>query len=196
MIDSSIAMKCLAKKYLLNELEYKLDPSELVLVQKNLLTWYKKNRRLLPWRGDPIIISKPVSSTNNIDNLPILNNNNHAYGIWVSEVMLQQTRIETVIDYWLKWMIRFPTIKDLSLATEEEVNQYWAGLGYYRRAQQLLKGAKKIVDEYKEKRNWQSLRRYLEQISNSFFTESMHGFVEDIKREINEFEPFKIGKNN
>ena len=56
--------------------------------------------------------------------------------------MLQQTRVDTVIDKYIQWMTRFPTIKDLAEATEEEVNSLWSGLGYYRRAQYLIKGAR------------------------------------------------------
>ena len=56
--------------------------------------------------------------------------------------MLQQTRVDTVIDKYIQWMERFPTIADLAKATEEEVNSVWSGLGYYRRAQYLIKGAR------------------------------------------------------
>ena len=59
--------------------------------------------------------------------------------------MLQQTRVDTVIDKYIEWMTRFPTIQDLAKATEEEVNSLWSGLGYYRRAQYLVKGAKVCV---------------------------------------------------
>lgn len=71
-----------------------------------------------------------------------------AYGTWVSEIMLQQTRVEAVIPYYLKWMQSFPTVHDLANATEEQVNSHWAGLGFYRRARMLHSGAKKIVDKY------------------------------------------------
>lgn len=71
-----------------------------------------------------------------------------AYGIWVSEIMLQQTRVEAVIPYWLKWMNSFPTVQDLANATDEEVNSHWAGLGFYRRARYLHKGAKTVVNDY------------------------------------------------
>lgn len=60
----------------------------------------------------------------------------------VSEVMLQQTQVETVIRYWKAWMERFPTIADLAAASEEDVREAWRGLGYYRRASMLLRGAK------------------------------------------------------
>lgn len=83
------------------------------------------------------------------------NNNYHRtypitpYGIWVSEVMLQQTRVEAVIDYWMKWMNLFPTIKALSNATEDEVNTAWVGLGYYRRARFLHTASKEIINNPK-----------------------------------------------
>jgi A/G-specific adenine glycosylase len=71
-----------------------------------------------------------------------------AYGIWVSEMMLQQTRVETVIEYWTRWMVRFPTVRELARATVDEVNSMWAGLGYYRRARFLLHGAQTIVEKH------------------------------------------------
>ena len=71
-----------------------------------------------------------------------------AYGIWVSEVMLQQTRVETVIPFWIKWMNSFPTVHDLASATEDQVNSHWAGLGFYRRARLLHQGAKLVVKDY------------------------------------------------
>lgn len=89
----------------------------------------------MPWRGDTIDgYPKPPPCS--------------AYGTWVSEVMLQQTRVETVIAYWHKWMERFPSIAQLAAATPDEVNTYWAGLGYYRRAQNLLKGAHVVMEKF------------------------------------------------
>lgn len=85
------------------------------------------------------------------------NNNNttiytaSAYGTWVSEIMLQQTRVEAVIPYWLKWMDAFPTPQALADATEEQVNAHWAGLGFYRRARMLHAAAKVIVNDYNGK---------------------------------------------
>jgi A/G-specific adenine glycosylase len=99
-------------------------------VRSKLVNWYKLNRRKMPWRGDDTQI--PVSP----------------YGIWISEVMLQQTRVETVISYWNKWMQKYPTISDLAKATPDDVNTLWSGLGYYRRAQNLLLGAKHIVSKH------------------------------------------------
>ena len=72
-------------------------------------------------------------------------------GTWVSEIMLQQTRVETVIPYWYRWMEAFPDVRTLSLQTPEAVNALWAGLGYYRRAQSLLKGAQMLVQLHDDK---------------------------------------------
>eukprot|EP01052_Picozoa_sp_SAG31_P034240 SAG31_NODE_3973_length_3702_cov_3.586848_2_plen_259_part_00 len=69
-----------------------------------------------------------------------------AYGTWVSEIMLQQTRVETVIPYYIKWMERWPTAAALAAATAEEVNAAWAGLGYYRRARLLHQGAQLVAN--------------------------------------------------
>ncbi len=95
-----------------------------------LLSWYYGNRRMMPWRGDQTDI--PVT----------------AYSVWVSEVMLQQTRVETVIEYWNRWMRAFPSLQTLAQASPEEVNRLWAGLGYYRRAQNLLAGAKYVMENF------------------------------------------------
>jgi A/G-specific adenine glycosylase len=69
------------------------------------------------------------------------------YSVWVSEIMLQQTQVTTVIDYYNRFMKKFPTIKALANADEEEVMQLWSGLGYYRRARFLHEGAQMIVGE-------------------------------------------------
>ncbi|RYE85274.1 MAG: A/G-specific adenine glycosylase, partial [Methanosarcinales archaeon] len=63
--------------------------------------------------------------------------------------MLQQTRVETVIPYWLKWMRAFPNVQALASASEADVFALWAGLGYYRRASNLLKGAQQVVADFK-----------------------------------------------
>jgi len=94
-------------------------------LQSRLLNWYNKNKRTLPWRDHP-----------------------DAYAIWVSEIMLQQTRVETVISYFEKWMQLFPTVQALSDASEREVLNAWEGLGYYSRARNLHKAAKMMVSEY------------------------------------------------
>ena len=90
----------------------------------SLLAWFIDRRRDLPWRrmADP-------------------------YATWVSEIMLQQTRVEAVIPYFERWMQKFPTVHELAVAAEEEVMQHWAGLGYYRRARLLHKAAASVVHE-------------------------------------------------
>ncbi|XVE72617.1 hypothetical protein DITRI_Ditri11bG0052400 [Diplodiscus trichospermus] len=105
-------------------------------IRASLLEWYDKNQRDLPWRTR-------IKSGNgkNIKE----EEEERAYGVWVSEVMLQQTRVQTVIDYYNRWMQKWPTLQHLAQASLEEVNEMWAGLGYYRRARFLLEGAKMIV---------------------------------------------------
>ncbi|PON79516.1 A/G-specific adenine glycosylase MutY [Parasponia andersonii] len=98
-------------------------------IRGSLLGWYGLNRRELPWRLAEDHIEKG------------------AYRIWVSEVMLQQTRVQTVIHYFKRWISKWPTLRHLSQASLDEVNEMWAGLGYYRRARYLLEGAKMIVAE-------------------------------------------------
>jgi len=92
---------------------------------KNLLTWYQSNKRSLPWRET-----------------------NDSYAIWVSEIMLQQTRVETVIDYYQKWLKLYPDVHSLATASEQEVLKAWEGLGYYSRARNLHRTAQIICDKY------------------------------------------------
>lgn len=87
-----------------------------------LLGWYEATKRDLPWRR--------TSS---------------AYAVWVSEIMLQQTQVATVISYFERWMEAFPQVEDLAAADEQAVLAHWAGLGYYRRARMLHAGAMEIV---------------------------------------------------
>ncbi len=89
-----------------------------------LLEWFDGHRRDLPWRGE-----------------------HDPYAVWVSEVMLQQTRVQTVVDYFERWMERFPTVEALAEASVEEVLQLWSGLGYYRRARYLHRGAQQVVEQ-------------------------------------------------
>ncbi len=89
-----------------------------------LLSWYGEHKRSLPWRE-----------------------NVTPYRVWVSEIMLQQTRVEAARDYYLKWMERFPTLSDLAVADEEEVLKQWEGLGYYSRARNLHKAAKILFEK-------------------------------------------------
>jgi A/G-specific adenine glycosylase len=91
-------------------------------IRKRLLSWFRKYRRALPWRL-----------------------NKDPYRIWVSEIMLQQTRVAAVIPYYERFLERFPNIRALAEAPEEEVLRLWAGLGYYSRARNLQSAAKQIV---------------------------------------------------
>lgn len=92
---------------------------------RQLLAWYRRNARILPWRGHP-----------------------DPYAVWVSEIMLQQTRVETVIPYFQRWMKRFPTIKSLAEASEQDILNLWEGLGYYSRARNLHNAAIIVVERY------------------------------------------------
>ena len=98
------------------------SPAELV---QQLLDWYRASHRELPWRrnADP-------------------------YRVWVSEVMLQQTRVEAVLPYYERFLRRFPTVESLASAPGQEVLAKWAGLGYYRRARMLHDAAKRIVGDF------------------------------------------------
>ncbi len=90
-----------------------------------LLNWYNKHKRILPWRDHP-----------------------DSYAVWVSEIMLQQTRVETVIPYFERWMKLFPTITKLANADEQDVLNAWEGLGYYSRARNLHKAAKVVAEKF------------------------------------------------
>uniref|UniRef100_A0A0D9XXU2 Adenine DNA glycosylase n=1 Tax=Leersia perrieri TaxID=77586 RepID=A0A0D9XXU2_9ORYZ len=103
-------------------------------VRAELLRWYEANRRDLPWRR----AGERGGGGGEEE---------RAYAVWVSEVMLQQTRVPVVVDYYSRWMARWPSVHALAAATQEEVNEMWAGLGYYRRARFLLEGAKQIVEK-------------------------------------------------
>jgi len=94
-------------------------------VRSALLSWYRANRRDLPWRRtrDP-------------------------YAIWISEIMLQQTRVETVIPYYERFLERFPDVETLASADADDVLGAWAGLGYYSRARNLQAAAREIADTY------------------------------------------------
>ncbi len=91
----------------------------------DLLLWYDENRRSLPWRGTK-----------------------NPYRIWLSEVMLQQTRTETVMRYYEKFLSSYPAVQDLAAAPEDQVLKLWEGLGYYSRARNLHAAAKKVSYEY------------------------------------------------
>ncbi|XP_059175719.1 adenine DNA glycosylase-like [Physella acuta] len=103
---------------------------EVTSLRQSLLSWYDTNKRDLPWRQ---ISTKDI--------------NQKAYAVWVSEIMLQQTQVATVINYYNKWMQKWPTLQDLAVSNIEEVNVLWSGLGYYSRGRRLFEGAQKVVNE-------------------------------------------------
>ncbi len=92
---------------------------------KLLLSWFDANKRNLPWREDK-----------------------NPYRIWVSEIMLQQTRVEAVKPYFANWMNQFPTMEDVAKAPVDDVLKAWQGLGYYSRARNLQEGIREIVATY------------------------------------------------
>ena len=87
--------------------------------------WYRQNKRNLPWR-----------------------HTKNPYYIWLSEVILQQTRVDQGLSYYLKFVATFPTVHDLANADEGEVLKLWQGLGYYSRARNLHTAAKEVVEKY------------------------------------------------
>ncbi|XP_074564201.1 adenine DNA glycosylase [Curcuma longa] len=119
------------------------SPEDARRIRASLLDWYDANRRDLPWRRTKTSSRGTVNRSETEGKVEA----GSAYAVWVSEVMLQQTRVSTVISYYNRWMDKWPTIHHLAAASQEEVNEMWAGLGYYRRARFLLEGAKSIVQE-------------------------------------------------
>src|SRR5271170_5634174 len=101
------------------------DSTWLRTFRRRLRAWYARHARELPWRGtrDP-------------------------YAVWLSEIMLQQTQVETVKPYFRRFMAALPTVLALAEADERQVLRLWEGLGYYRRARQLHKAARQIVAEH------------------------------------------------
>jgi A/G-specific adenine glycosylase len=91
-------------------------------IVKPLLSWYQENKRVLPWRKQPT-----------------------PYQVWVSEIMLQQTRVEAVKAYYLRFMDALPTVESLASCEEEKLLKLWEGLGYYSRARNLQKAAREIL---------------------------------------------------
>jgi len=102
--------------------------SKLKQIRRHLLRWYDRNRRSLPWR-----------------------NTQDPYAIWVVETMLQQTQVTTVLPYYLRFLTAFPTLASLNRAPKDRVLSLWSGLGYYRRAENLKKAARKISREHSGK---------------------------------------------
>lgn len=96
-------------------------------ITKELLKWYQENKRDLPWR-----------------------HTKNPYFIWISEIMLQQTRVETVKEYYTRFIKKLPTLKDLAEIEEDNLLKLWEGLGYYSRVRNMQKAAKKIVEMGKD----------------------------------------------
>jgi A/G-specific adenine glycosylase len=94
-------------------------------LRQRLLIWYAQQGRELPWR-----------------------NSRDPYAIWISEIMLQQTQVKTVIPYYQRWLAMFPTVADLAAASQEQVLKQWEGLGYYARARNLHRAAQQVVHDH------------------------------------------------
>ncbi len=107
------------------------NKNQIALVEKKkdftekILSWYHKNRRTMPWREEPL-----------------------PYYIWISEIMLQQTRVDTVIPYFHRFIEKYPDISSLSESDEEELLKYWEGLGYYNRVRNLRVTAMNLMENY------------------------------------------------
>ena len=101
------------------------QPGQLNDIIFPLLDWFRSNARTLPWRSDP-----------------------QPYKVWVSEIMLQQTRVAAVLGYFARFMEALPTVADLAGAEEEQLLKLWQGLGYYNRARNLQKAARQVMEDW------------------------------------------------
>lgn len=101
------------------------DSSKISSFRAALVSWYDANKRVLPWRE-----------------------NTDPYRIWVSEVMLQQTRVDTVLPYFERFMQKFPTMRDFAYAAEAEILKAWEGLGYYSRVRNLQIAMRQVIEEF------------------------------------------------
>lgn len=127
-----------------------------------LYDWYQREKRDLPWRET-----------------------RDAYKIWLSEIILQQTRVAQGLDYYLRFTMRFPTLRDLAEASEDEVLKLWQGLGYYSRARNLLKAARvayaswsEIPDDYERLRTLPGVGDYTAAAIASFAFDLPHAVVD------------------
>ena len=118
-----------------------------------IIQWYQKNKRELPWREEK-----------------------NPYHVWLSEIMLQQTRIEAVKQYYKRFLKQLPTIQDLAEVEEEKLLKLWEGLGYYNRARNLKKAAQQIQEKY----NGQMPRHYQELIELPGIGEYTAGAISSI----------------
>ncbi|MDP6204470.1 MAG: hypothetical protein QF457_01560 [SAR324 cluster bacterium] len=102
-----------------------MNANELEDLQQSLLKWFKEHQRKLPWRE-----------------------NYKAYQVWISEIMLQQTQVKTMLPFYRRWMEALPGIREVAEADEELLIKLWEGLGYYRRVRNIRKTAEMICNEY------------------------------------------------
>lgn len=102
-----------------------LEDPRLYEMRDSLISWYRENRRKLPWREDPT-----------------------PYHVWISEIMLQQTRVEAVKPYYARFLKALPTVKDLAEAGEDTLLKLWEGLGYYNRVRNMQKAAQQIMMDF------------------------------------------------
>ena len=110
---------------------------EMATITKNLLEWYFKNGRILPWRVNP----KDAETGETPD----------PYKVWISEIMLQQTTVSAVIPYFEKFIMRWDSVEKLSQAEENDILAFWAGLGYYARGRNLFKCARELNNKFDSK---------------------------------------------
>ena len=115
-----------------------MNRTEIEILRKRLLEWYRENRRDLPWRRT-----------------------NDPYRIWVSEVMLQQTQVKTALPYYDKFILNFPTIDDLARSDLQAALKVWEGLGYYGRARNFHRAAKMVMEKYEGNipDTWEAFRK-------------------------------------
>ncbi len=127
--EKSPSVKAAATAYTIKPIERavldSLTPLPVLDLRASLLKWYSRCGRTLPWRNHP-----------------------DPYAIWISEIMLQQTQVKTVLPYFQRWMEHFPTVESLAMADQTAVLKQWEGLGYYARARNLHRTAQIIAEEY------------------------------------------------
>ena len=103
----------------------RLRKTDIEFIQQKLLSWFTEHQRALPWREDY-----------------------NPYQVWISEIMLQQTQVKTVLPYFERWMGELPTIRSVAEADEDRILKLWEGLGYYSRARNIQKAARQIMEKH------------------------------------------------
>ena len=162
-------------------------------LSNHVLKWYEKNARILPWRISPADLRKGFKPD--------------PYKIWVSEIMLQQTTVRTVIPYFNLFLEHWSDLEKLSLAEQKEIVSFWAGLGYYSRARNLLRCAKEIIADHEgiipeEKKKLKSLPGIGEYTASAIrsiafqkFDIALDGNIERILARLFQIEtPIKVSK--